>query len=185
MPEVVMTKVFNIPNSLTMLRMVLIPAFVIALEYERFDIALYIFIVASVSDSLDGIFARLKDQRTELGAILDPVADKFMLVTSFILYAYYGWVPEWLTIIVISRDLIVVSGWMAIYFSANRIRLAPSWLGKSAIFTQFTTICYVLINKNFGFLPFLYWPLIYLTAVLVTISGIHYFYREMKIASER
>ncbi len=179
-----MTKVFNIPNSLTILRIVLIPVFVIALEYEKFDLALYVFIVASVSDSLDGVVARLKHQKTELGAILDPIADKFMLVTSFILYAYYGWVPEWLTIIVISRDFVVVSGWMAVYFSANRTRLAPSWLGKAAIFTQFTIICYIIINKNFVFLPFLYWPLIYITAVLVTISGLHYFYREMKIAGE-
>ncbi len=177
-----MKMVLNIPNSLTILRIVLIPGFVIALQYGRLDIALYLFGVAAVSDALDGLFARLKDQKTSLGAMLDPIADKFMLVTSFIFYAVFGWVPKWLTIIVISRDLIVVAGWMAVYFSTRRMILNPSWLGKSTIFTQFVLICFILINKNFNSLPWLFEPLVWLTTVLTVSSGIHYIYRELKIA---
>lgn len=174
--------ILNIPNSLTILRIVLIPGFIIALQYGRIDIALYLFAAAAVSDSLDGLFARLKNQKTALGAILDPLADKFMLVTSFIFYAYFGWVPKWLTIIVISRDIVVVTGWMAVYLSTRRMVLNPSWLGKSAIFTQFVLICYVLVHKNFGILAGLYWPLIWATTVLVIASCLHYVYRELKIA---
>ncbi len=176
---------FNIPNSLTILRIVLIPGFVIALEYGRYDIALYLFAAAAVSDALDGLFARLKEQKTQLGAILDPLADKFMLVTSFILYASYGWVPKWLTIIVIARDAVVVTGWAVVYLMTHRLILAPSYIGKAAIFIQFMTVCYVLLNINYGLLPGIKTFLIWLTALLVVASGLHYVYRELKIASEK
>jgi len=172
----------NIPNSFTFLRIILIPAFVIALQYGRLDVALYLFVAAAVSDALDGLFARLTDQKTALGAILDPIADKFMLVTSFIFYAYYGWVPRWLTVIVISRDLIVVAGWMAVYFSTKRTIINPSAFGKAAIFSQFSLICYVLIHKNYGILSPLYWPLVWLATALTVLSCLHYVYRELKIA---
>jgi cardiolipin synthase len=177
-----MKTVLNIPNSLTVLRIVLIPAFVTALQYGRIDVALYVFLAAALSDALDGLFARLKDQKTALGAILDPLADKFMLITSFVFYAYFGWVPTWLTIIVISRDLMVVAGWMAVYISTRRMILNPSAFGKAAIFTQFALVCYILLNRNFGILPDLYRPLIMLTTALVMFSGLHYVYRELRIA---
>jgi len=176
--------ILNIPNSLTMLRIVLIPAFVIALEYGRVELALYIFFAAAISDGLDGLIARHQDQQTELGTVLDPIADKFMLITSFILYARYGWVPEWLTIIVISRDLAVVAGWTAVRIQSHRSIITPSKLGKTAIFVEFVLICYILINKNFGVLPSLYWPLIWTTAALAVSSGLHYVHREMKIAAK-
>ncbi|MEJ2313554.1 MAG: CDP-alcohol phosphatidyltransferase family protein [Nitrospirota bacterium] len=178
-----MKMVLNIPNSLTVLRIVLIPAFVIALQYGRTDVALYLFVAAALSDGLDGLIARLKHQKTALGAILDPLADKFMLITSFVFYAYFGWLPTWLTIIVISRDLMVVAGWMAVYFSTRRMVVNPSVFGKAAIFTQFVLICYILLYKNFGILPGLYRPLIMLTTALVMFSGLHYVYRELRIAS--
>lgn len=177
-----MKTVLNIPNSLTVLRIILIPAFIIALQYGKIDIALYLFFAAAVSDGLDGIFARLKDQKTALGAILDPLADKFMLITAFVFYAYFGWVPKWLTIIVISRDLMVVTGWMAVYLSTRRMILAPSVFGKAAIFTQFALICYILLYKNFGILPGLNSPLIILATALTIFSGLHYVYRELRIA---
>jgi phosphatidylglycerophosphate synthase len=101
-----------------------------------------------------------------------------------VLYAYYGWIPKWLAILVISRDLAVVAGWMAVYLTTRGKIPNPSWAGKSTILVEFVLICYIIINKNFTFLPSIYQPLIWLTAVLIVISGLHYVYREMKIASE-
>jgi cardiolipin synthase len=106
------TQVLNLPNMLTMTRIVLIPVFITTIIYGRYELALYLFVFSSLTDALDGLLARLRDQRTPLGAFLDPLADKFTLVTSFVLFSYYGWIPKWLTITVISRDVIIVTGWM-------------------------------------------------------------------------
>src|SRR5208337_2979592 len=108
-------KVLSVPNSITFIRIVIIPVFVTALVYNRVDYALWLFIVASFSDLLDGLLARMTNQQTRLGAFLDPLADKFLLVTSFILFSVYGWIPKWLAIAVISRDLIVVIGWFLLF----------------------------------------------------------------------
>src|SRR5271157_666654 len=94
-------KVLTLPNGITFVRIVIIPVFVIGLIYDRIDYALFIFIGAAVSDLLDGLIARITNQKTLLGAFLDPLADKFLLITSFILFSVYGWIPLWMTVIVI------------------------------------------------------------------------------------
>ena len=96
-------KVLSIPNIITLIRIVIIPVFVTALVYKRYNYALALFIVASISDALDGLLARATNQKTQFGAFLDPLADKFLLTVSFILFSVYGWIPSWLTITVISR----------------------------------------------------------------------------------
>lgn len=172
--------VMNIPNSLTVFRIILIPAFVVMLEYGRYDIALGAITLASLTDALDGYIARVKNQRTELGAFLDPLADKFMLVTSFILYAYYGWVPEWVTIVIISRDVVVVTGWVLLYVVRRSLTVEVSLLGKMAIFMQFTTVFYVLLDINFGIVPEAKIFLVTLTAAITVISGVQYVLRGLR-----
>ncbi len=177
--------VLNIPNTLTILRIILIPGFLISLEYGKYDLALYIFIVAAISDGLDGMLARLKDQKTALGAFLDPLADKFMLVSSFILFAHYGWVPEWLTIIIITRDVVVVSGWIGLYLLKYTTKVMPTIFGKSSAFVQFTTIVYVLLKINYGFLPGLLPVLVWLTAAITVVAGMQYVIIGLRMASEK
>jgi len=173
-------KYFNLPNSLTTLRIVLIPVFVCTLVYKRYDYALYVFIVAAVTDFFDGLIARARNQQTELGKFLDPVADKFLLVTSFVLFAVYGLVPKWLTITVISRDIIIVTGWLILYLSTNRTRVEPSLLGKLANASQLVLLAYILVLTNIdgGIMPSPQ-PLIVLTALLTVLSGLHYIYRGL------
>jgi cardiolipin synthase len=163
--------VFNVPNTLTILRILLIPVFITALDYRKYDYALYIFVAASLSDMVDGLWARLKHQRTELGQVLDPLADKFMLITSFVFFTYYGWVPAWVTIIIISRDVIIGS-----------LKVDPSRSGKTAIALQFVLLSYVLLNINYGIVPEAAFPLILLTASLSVFSGVQYIYRGLKLA---
>jgi len=170
----------NVPNFLTTLRIVLIPLFVSSLIYRRYDYGLYIFFVAAVTDFLDGLIARLKNQQTELGKFLDPLADKFLLVTSFVLFAVYGFVPKWLTITVISRDIIIITGWLILYFLTHRARVEPSLLGKAANASQLILLVYILlvINLQGDFLG-MEEVLIYITAFLTVVSGIHYIYRGL------
>jgi cardiolipin synthase (CMP-forming) len=165
------------PNSLTILRIVIIPVFVTAVIYGRHQYALYLFVFAALTDMLDGLLARLTNQKTPLGTFLDPLADKFLLVTSFILFAAYGWIPTWLAIAVISRDLIVVIGWFLLYMITHNSKVEPVILGKTAIAMQLVTLAYVLLALNMTSLPPVPRPFLLLTAGVTCISGLQYIYK--------
>lgn len=173
--------VLNIPNSLTITRIVIIPVFIISIIYRRYNYSLYLFIFAALTDLFDGLFARLKNQRTALGTFLDPLADKFLLVTSFIILSVYDWLPVWLTITVISRDIIVIIGWILLHLIFGTVKVEPSVLGKTTIWAQSLLIAYVLTDINMYFLPDLPELLLWITAGLTVLSGLHYIYRGLRI----
>src|SRR5208283_586964 len=178
-------KVLSVPNSITFIRIVIIPVFVTALVYNRVDYALFLFIVASISDMFDGLLARMTSQQTRLGAFLDPLADKFLLMTSFILFSVYGWIPVWMTITVISRDLIVTLGWLLLYLLYDITKVEPSLTGKAAIAAQLVLIAYTLFSRTFpGFPPPEGWMFIIVT-LLTMISGLQYIYRGLRQAGEK
>ncbi len=175
--------VINIPNTLTILRIVAIPIFVTMLMYNVPLGALIIFIFASITDILDGLIARLKNQQTELGRFLDPMADKFLLITSFVLFSIYNWIPPWLTICIVSRDLIVVVGWLMLYLVKHITIIKPSKLGKSAIAFQSILVTYVLIKINFNIFHQIQDFLIWITAAVTIASGLHYLYKGLLYSS--
>ncbi len=172
----------NIPNTLTIGRIVIIPVFLTAIIYKRYDYAFYLFIIAAITDMFDGLFARLKDQRTSLGMFLDPLADKFLIVTSIIILSVYGWIPKWLAITVISKDIIVVIGWFLVYLVSGTAKVEPSLLGRATIWVQSVFIAYVLMNMTFLSLPAVYPVLQWITAGITIISGLHYIYRGLKLS---
>ncbi|MFN3479597.1 MAG: CDP-alcohol phosphatidyltransferase family protein [Thermodesulfovibrionales bacterium] len=172
--------VINLPNTLTLMRIILLPLFVASMIYRRYDYALYIFSVAAITDTLDGLIARLKGLKTPLGTLLDPLADKFLLVTSFILLAVYNFIPLWLTITVISRDIIIVTGWIVFYLVSHSAKVEPSITGKIAISLQLILIWYILLDVNIPVMPDLHSYLIYLTALFTILSGLHYIYRGLR-----
>ncbi len=174
--------VLNIPNSLTITRIVIIPVFIISIIYKRYDYSLYLFIIAALTDVLDGLFARLTNQKTALGTFLDPLADKFLLVTTFIIMSVYELIPKWLTITVISRDVIIIIGWFLLYLVSDISRVEPSLLGKVTIWVQSFFIAYILIDINLHFLPDNPHMLLWLTAGITILSGFHYIYRGLKIS---
>jgi cardiolipin synthase len=174
-------RTLNLPNTFTITRIILIPVFITAFNYRRYDYALYLFVIASSTDLLDGLLARVKDQRTTLGTFLDPLADKFMLITSFVFFAYFGFIPTWLSIVVISRDIIVVTGFVLLFLVNRSLKVEPLLSGKAAIALQFLLICYVLLNINFGFIPELKTPLVAATAIISVYSGLRYINRELKV----
>lgn len=174
-------RILNLPNTLTIGRIVIIPIFITAIVYKRYNYALYLFIVAALTDIFDGLFARLKNQKTALGTFLDPLADKFLLVTSFIVLTTYGWIPKWLTITVISRDIIVIIGWFLLYLITDRSNVEPSLLGKATIWIQSILIAYVLIDIDANLLPDMPRMLLWITAGITILSGLHYIYRGLKL----
>ena len=163
--------VLNLPNTITIARIVIIPLFITAVIYKRYDYALYLFVIAALTDALDGLIARLTNQKTVFGTFLDPLADKFLLVTSFILFSMNGWLPKWLTITVISRDIIVIIGWVLIYLTTHISNVQPTITGKAAIAMQLIVLCYVLLTINIVSLPKMPDVLILVTAALTIISG--------------
>ncbi len=170
----------NLPNILTLTRIILLPIFVASMIYRRYDYALYIFAIAAITDTLDGLIARIKGLKTPLGTFLDPLADKFLLITSFILLTIYNFIPLWLTITVISRDIIIVTGWVVVYLVTHTAKVEPSIVGKIAISLQLLLICYVLLEINIPSIPDLNEYLVYLTALFTILSGLHYIYRSLK-----
>ncbi|MEE8329633.1 MAG: CDP-alcohol phosphatidyltransferase family protein [Thermodesulfovibrionia bacterium] len=173
----------SLPNILTLTRILLLPFLAFALIYQRYDYALILFLGAGVTDALDGFIARIRKQTTYFGSILDPVADKFLLLTSFVLMSIYGLMPKWLTIIVISRDLIVVTGCIILYFVIHNLKIEPSFLGKAANACQFLLIGLILLSRNLRYelsIPMFFFVVV---ALLTAVSGVHYAYKGLKIAN--
>ncbi len=176
--------VLNIPNTITITRVVIIPIFITTVIYRRYDYSFLLFVTAAITDMLDGLFARLTNQKTVLGTFLDPLADKFLLVTSFVVLSYYNWIPGWLTIIVISRDVIVITGWLILYLVSGISKVEPSTLGKVTIWIQSLFIAYVLLNINISISKELPRIFLWITSVITIFSGLHYIYKGLKLTHE-
>ena len=168
--------VLNLPNILTITRIVIVPIFIAAIIYKHYNYALYLFLTAALTDILDGLLARLRNQKTAVGTFLDPLADKFLLITAFIILSIYGWIPKWLTVIVISRDIIVIIGRFLLYLITDTPRVGPTVLGKITMWAQSILIVYVLMNLNLLPLPDIFRLLQWATAGLTILSGLHYIY---------
>ncbi|MBN2653529.1 MAG: CDP-alcohol phosphatidyltransferase family protein [Nitrospirae bacterium] len=178
-------KVWTLPNAITIFRIVIIPVFVIMLVYSKYSSALFFFVLAGLSDLFDGLLARIKGQGSELGAFLDPLADKLLLLTSLIIFTIYGWIPIWFTIVLMSRDLIVVIGWGLVSILYRRTSVRPSFVGKAAIASQIILVAYVLLELNMPTLPAVGAPTFILVALLTAVSGLQYIYRELSNAGQK
>lgn len=171
----------NIPNILTTIRILLAPLFVILLLKDQFSFALLVFAIAGISDGLDGLLARYFDQRTVLGAYLDPIADKLLLTTAFVSLAVLKIIPGWLTVIVISRDILIILG-IAIFTIADiNIEIRPSIISKFTTVAQLTTIFLTLLNPEISGALIIKYSLFWITAGLTIMSGLHYTYIGLNI----
>ena len=173
----------NIPNSLTILRILLVPVYVGLLVYERFDQALIVLLVAGITDALDGTIARAVNQRTRLGAFLDPLADKLLLTSGFITLSTIHVIPSWVTIVIVSRDAMLLLGTAVAQFTDTPLDITPTFLGKGTTFLQ---LCYVLSviflssrHLDLGLLT----PLLVGMVLFTVSSGFHYLYRGYRRAS--
>src|SRR5215211_7182130 len=189
------SRIVTVPNLLTVFRMVLIPVFVSLLFYQRFILALGIFILAGVTDGLDGLLARRFDQKSQLGTILDPIADKLMLVTSFVVLsmrsvfpqpvASHLPVPFWVTVAVISRDVFILVGAAAINIVTGFRGFRPSWLGKVNTTVQIVAIGIIMLAASVPYGTGYYLPTLYVTVfALAVLSGAHYVFFVSRLLNE-
>jgi len=172
--------VFTIANQLTLLRMALVPALVLLVLSRRFEWALAVFVLAGVSDLLDGLIARVGQQQTTLGAVLDPVADKLLLASSFVVLTWGPGLscamPVWLAVVVLSRDLIILVSVAVVNLTLGRRLFPPSSLGKLSTFCQLLTVGFVLLANTRGACPFWLEWLFDLAVGLTVASALHYVY---------
>ena len=167
----------NIPNSLTVLRILLVPVFVGLLVYEHYDQALLTLIIAAVTDGLDGAIARMANQQTRIGAYLDPLADKLLLMSSFLTLSILHMIPVWAVIMVVSRDLILLAGTLLARVTESSIDISPTILGKGTTLVQFTYITMVVLMTTGHVELQMIQPVLAVMATLTIASGTHYLYR--------
>ena len=170
----------NLPNSLTVLRIILIPFFVGFLIYGHYGLALLTLIVAGITDILDGVIARMANQRTKLGAYLDPLADKLLLTSAFVTLSILHLVPVWVAIIVLSRDLIIIVGTLLLYVTETPLEVVPTVLGKGATLAQLLylglALIFIYLQRDRASLI----PLLAVMLVLTVVSGLQYVYRGIR-----
>ncbi len=173
----------NLANKISIARIILIPFFIASIIYSRLDVALFLFMLAVISDAADGFIARTLKQKTELGTILDPVADKLLLMSAYITLSIANLkelitIPPYVMIVVISRDVIIVLGSIMIYMIKGALEVSPSIVGKITTFFQMMTIVSVLVQFNHS-------AIVWNIAVTLTIaSGIDYVIKGSRLFND-
>jgi cardiolipin synthase len=163
----------TLANRITIVRIILIPVFIITLLEGLYPWPVVIFSFTVITDALDGFIARYRKQTTPLGAFLDPMADKLLMFSSYMICSYLKIIPEWVFIVILSRDLLIVMGWAIIYFITNSTEIKPRLMGKLTAIIQMFTIWIVLL----GIAPQSFVNiLLYSTVVITTVSGLDYVY---------
>jgi len=189
------SRIITLPNLLTIVRMALIPVFVSLLFYQKFLLALGVFVFAGITDGLDGLLARRFQQQSPLGRILDPIADKMMLVTSFVVLSMRNVfptplpkhlpIPFWVTITVISRDVFIIVGAAAINMVSGFRAFRPSFLGKLSTVVQIVAVATVILAAQIRVGTGYYLPTVYTCVfVLTLLSGIHYVFFVSRLLND-
>lgn len=174
----------NLPNYITLGRIVLIPFFINFMIYGYHRGALAVFAAACVTDALDGLIARVTNSKTELGAFLDPMADKLLILSAFLTLVLLGMLPVWLVIIVVSRDMILTLGSFVIYFTGHDLKARPSIIGKATTVLQLLVVTLSLGLQTFGYEMAWMQVLMWTTAGFTIASGIQYVARGIKIVGQ-
>jgi cardiolipin synthase (CMP-forming) len=167
----------NVPNSLTILRILLIPVFISLLVYERYTSALVALLVAGVTDALDGTIARITNQRTELGAYLDPLADKLLLTAGFVTLAVLHLIPLWIVIVIVSRDVIITIGTLLVHLTQAKVEISPTLLGKATTLLQLSYLVLVVVLAAREMAVATAQPVLSAMVLVTVVSGLHYLYR--------
>ncbi|TBR15175.1 CDP-diacylglycerol--glycerol-3-phosphate 3-phosphatidyltransferase [bacterium] len=170
----------NFANKISTFRILSVPFFIASLYYSSGReslraVALVIFIIAVFSDAIDGYIARKTQQKSQAGLVLDPLADKLLLVSAFICLYMLGEFPFWVILVVITRDVIITLGAVVIYMVKHNLNISSSISGKIATLAQMSTIIATLLRLQF--LHIFWW----ITVILTIISGIIYVMKGFKI----
>jgi cardiolipin synthase (CMP-forming) len=169
-------RLWTVPNQITLLRLGFLPFFLILISYEEYRWAVLILVLSGLSDAIDGVLARKLNQRSAIGAYLDPIADKLMLSSSFVILAMEKKIPWWMTIIVLSRDVLILIVAAVIILISGYRPFPPSILGKLTTVSQIALVFLVLVGAAYPVLAvnWLNQGLMYVVSALAVISGFHY-----------
>jgi cardiolipin synthase len=168
--------IWTVPNQITLLRLGFLPFFLILISYEQYRWALLVLVAAGLSDAVDGLLARKLNQRSPLGAYLDPIADKLLLSSSFIILAFKQKLAWWLTIIVLSRDVLILMVAVVILLISGYRPFPPSIYGKLATALQILLVFMVVLSAAYPYPGFTLVNrlLIYAVTVITVFSAFHY-----------
>lgn len=166
----------HLPNALTILRMLLVPLLALRVLQHDYTAALCITFIAAVTDALDGLLARRFNWQSRLGGILDPLADKLMLIVSFVVLTVVGAIPLWLTLLIVGRDLLIVAGATTYHYWIGPFDASPSMLSKVTTVFQLLLVLLILLRLSqvWSAPDALKFSLIVATALLSVASGLHY-----------
>jgi cardiolipin synthase (CMP-forming) len=169
-------RIWTVPNQITLLRLGFLPIFLILISYERYKWALLVLVIAGLSDGIDGLLARSLNQKSSLGAYLDPIADKLLLSSSFIILAFKKLIAWWLTIIVFSRDILILIVAVVIILASGYRRFPPSIYGKLTTMFQIILVFAVVLSAAYPALHLegVIRVLVYAVTFFSAFSGFHY-----------
>jgi len=170
------SRILTVPNQITFLRLAFLPFFFLAIFFDHYDWALAILFGAAVTDALDGILARRLNQKTALGAYIDPIADKLLLTGAFILLAMKGKIGWWLTILVLSRDVFILAVSATIILVSGYRPFPPTIYGKATVVGQILLVFLMLLTGilDYHLLDITAQVCVWVVAGLTIASGIHY-----------
>lgn len=170
----------HLPNLITLSRIALVPVLILLLKDQDYASALLVFVVAGVSDALDGFLAKRLNVQTRIGGILDPAADKLLLVSAYVMLTILGQIPFWLMLTVAFRDLLIVGGYIVYTSHAGPVKMRPSVLSKLNTLAQLALVTLILAQQVAGFgWPLLMTVLVYVVLVTTVVSGAHYLWSWM------
>lgn len=175
----------TLANRLTILRILMTPVITILLLYKYTAAATAVFVLAGITDGLDGFVARRQGQRTALGMVLDPLADKLLLMSCVVVLTILKELPRWFTIIIVSRDLMLIGGSLIVYMFVGRISMPPSWLGKFTTGFQIATVLLAMLDNLVPVLRSAVMPIAFLTTALTIGSGLDYVYRGSRVLNDQ
>ncbi|MBN2374219.1 CDP-diacylglycerol--glycerol-3-phosphate 3-phosphatidyltransferase [bacterium] len=173
----------NISNKLTLTRIILIPIFIILLINQYTFFALAVFGLAAITDALDGMLARARNQKTMLGFFLDPVADKLLINASIIALAGMKLVPVWIAVVIVSRDVLIAIGFTSVYIINDKIFISPTNLSKATTTVQMLTVMIALLSQIFDRFYMLLWVFVWVCAAFTIASGFDYIYIVAKMVN--
>jgi cardiolipin synthase (CMP-forming) len=178
---------WTLPNFITLLRLAMLPFFLVAISDGSFGLALILFVAAGISDGIDGYLARRFDMKSAFGAYLDPIADKLMMMSSYVFLSIPSYpgtykIPLWLVVMVVSRDVLMLTVALLLILSSIKHRFTPTWVGKVTTVTLIVNVLIVLCANLWD------WPREFVligfgaVATMEVLSGFHYVYLAAKQA---